>query len=71
MVSKYHPLMMKHAKGSIKAAPPNREARHGWLCKVGACVANPRPSHPPLAGRLLSGSLRERRDPASNSVVSR
>ena len=46
--SESHPLMMKHAKGELKA----------------------RPSHPPLAGRLLIGSLRSI-SPAAHPVVSR
>ncbi|MCK9990793.1 MAG: hypothetical protein RugAbin2_01807 [Rugosibacter sp.] len=50
MVSKYHPQMMKHAKGGIKGPPPpSRVAAHGRLCTASrlrrrdAGVANSRP----------------------------
>jgi hypothetical protein len=42
-----------------------RLAGYGWM----GGGANSRPSHPPLAGRFLSGSLRERSDPAHGLLL--
>ncbi|MCK9990057.1 MAG: hypothetical protein RugAbin2_01071 [Rugosibacter sp.] len=64
MASKCHPLMMKHAKGSIKARPLPAARRDtagfaqpagcgGWLCKVDACVANSRLA-PPRTGEATA-----------------
>jgi hypothetical protein len=69
-----HPLMMKHAKGELKARPshPLRGPRLALHSQPAAAVHRMRCETPPrpLAGRLLIGSLRSI-SPAAHPVVSR